>query len=382
MADKAPGDRDLEIAWLLAALAKTEAPMERAKVLVDLARRYRRGARLDLARAALEEAHALAPEDPDVLRSIGLAVFGDGDWAKGLEFYDKGRWHLEEFDKYFRAFPQPQWNGEPLDGKHLLLWAEQGIGDQVMQARVLAPLLEQGAKITVEADPRMHKLIQRTHPAIACATQTVKLPKALVDGDFDFQCSMLSAWRFVELSGPQAGYLDVDQGLSEAFRAAWEQRGWKINVGLSWRSRAKASGSERSLRPELLRPLMQREDLTFHVLQYDTDEAEIGQVVQATGRPIYRDRDTDPLKDIDRQAAQIAALDLVISIDNATVHLAGAVGTECWALLPAGPDWRWGPEGAETDLYASLKLIRNTQISHWGGALADTVQALAAWRSR
>ena len=77
--------------------------------------------------------------------------------------------------------------------------------------------------------------------------------------------------------------------------------------------------------------------------------------------------------------AQIAALDLVISIDNSTVHIAGAVGTPCWVLLPASQDWRWAAVGESTPLYESLRLFRNSQLHHWGGVVAEVSEALEAW---
>ena len=135
MSENSPPDNtDAEIAMLLVRLRGAEG-VERGQTLSYLARRY---ARLGLTQKALAthlEALRLAPEDARVTRSTGLAMFGEGQWAEGLAQYDLKRWELQEFDKFRRAFPFPEWVGEPVDGKHLLLWAEQGIGDQVMQTR-------------------------------------------------------------------------------------------------------------------------------------------------------------------------------------------------------------------------------------------------------
>ena len=381
MSENSPPDNtDAEIAMLLVRLRNTQG-VERGQTLSYLARRY---ARLGLTQKALathQEALQLAPQDARVTRSTGLAMFGEGQWAEGLAQYDLKRWELQEFDKFRRAFPFPEWVGEPVEGKHLLLWAEQGIGDQVMQARVLSSLLEQGAEVTVESDPRMHLLIQRTWPDVQVATQTVDLPEHLTNGDFDFHGSLFSAWRWAGLSQPARTYLEPKQSMVQAFRKAWAAQGWKINVGLSWRSKAKENGPKRSIPEALLQPLVQRKDLTFHSLQYDADMAEISRLSKALGRPVYLDRDSQPLKDIDRLTAQIAALDLVISIDNSTVHIAGAVGTPCWVLLPAAQDWRWPAVGESTPLYGSLRLFRNTQLHHWGGVIAEVSEALEAWTS-
>ena len=372
-------DLDEQIAHLLVFLQQDLKPAARATILADYGRRMNRLGRFAEGRAALEEAAGLAPGDPDVMRSLGLAIFGEGRWAEGLEIYDRVRWQLPRFEKYRRGFPQPVWQGQPLAGKRLLLWTEQGIGDQAMQARVIGHLLDQGAEITTESDPRMQPLIRRTWPGVTCETQTVSLPKALVEGDFDYQASMLSAWRWADLPQPQPGYLKPDPSMVEAFRKVWATQGWSLNVGLSWRSGAGETGARRSLPEDLLRPILQRKDLTFHSLQYNADPEEVSAMARRLGRPIFSDRDSDPMKDIDRQTAQIAALDLVISIDNTTVHLAGAVGTECWVLLPVGSDWRWGEGGEATPLYKSLRLFRNDQIGHWSGVVADVMTALSHW---
>ena len=373
-----PDNTDAEISALLVRLGKSRGT-ERGQILSYLARRYNRLGLSEKALATHEDALELAPRDPRVTRSSGLARFGEGDWAGGLELYDKHRWELEEFAKFRRGFPHPEWAGEPVDGKHLLLWAEQGIGDQVMQARVIGPLLDAGATITIESDPRLHPLVQRTWPDVGVASQTVQLPQALVHGDFDFHGSMLSAWRWAELMQPQPKYLTPSESMVRAFRNAWEKQGWQLNIGLSWRSKAAVNGSLRSIPEPLLSPLLQRRDLTFHSLQYDADIAEVSGLSQQLDRPIFMDRDSQPLKDIDRLAAQIAALDLVISIDNSTVHLAGAVGTPCWVALPAAVDWRWPASGFTTGLYECLRLYRNNQIHHWGAVIADLSDALNTW---
>ena len=363
---------------LLVKLLGSQGP-ERGRLLSYLARRY---ARLGLMQRALDthlDALELAPDDPRVLRSTGLVKFGEGSWAEGLALYDAGRWQLGEFNKLRRDFPHPEWAGQSIDGKRLLLWAEQGIGDQVMQARVLGPLLAAGANITLESDPRLHPLVQRRWPQIQVATQTLELPTALVDGPFDFHGSLLSAWRWAALEAPQSSYLTARQSMIDAFRNAWAEQGWRINVGLSWRSKAKENGSKRSIPEAFLQPLVQRHDLTFHSLQYDADVDEIARLSKTLGRPVYLDRGSKPLKDIDRLAAQISALDLVISVDNSTVHLAGAVGTPCWVMLPAGQDWRWPVSGRTTALYDCLRLFRNTQVHHWGGLVADVAEALEEW---
>jgi ADP-heptose:LPS heptosyltransferase len=130
----------------------------------------------------------------------------------------------------------------------------------------------------------------------------------------------------------------------------------------------------------MLVPLLRQPGVTFHSLQYDADADEVGAISRRAGRPLWLASNVDPRADLDRLAGLISALDLVISTDNTTVHIAGAVGTPCWVMLPPGSDWRWGAEGARTPLYGSLELFRNGWPG-WGGVVMDVIEALGRWRA-
>lgn len=371
-------DPDSAIADLLARV-RVSTGREKGALLAHLGRALSNIGAFYSARTALSQAMSLAPDHADVRWSNGMMRFGDGAWEDGLALYE-ARWDLSHFQRYHRAFPHPVWAGQPITDKRLLLWAEQGIGDQIMQARALAPLQANGAQITVECDPRLHPLIGRSVPGIACAAQTVALPAELTRGTFDHQGPLFSAWRWAGLERSPRSYLVPDPALVANFRAAWARQGWTRNVGISWRSRSKlADGARRSLPEPLLKPLITQPGITWHNLQYDADAGELADLSRHFGQPIWLDAGTDPMADIDRLAAQIAALDLVVTIDNVTAHLAGAVGTPCWVVLPAGSEWRWGHAMTTTPLYDSLRLFRNRNTAQWGGVLAEVCGALERW---
>jgi ADP-heptose:LPS heptosyltransferase len=199
---------------------------------------------------------------------------------------------------------------------------------------------------------------------------------------FDHQSSLLSAWRWTalgeELNVVQKPYLQADRTLVRTFRDSWKQRGFKINVGISWQSAAKVRGPLKSVSPHLLKALVSNENVTFHCLQYDCDQQEINNLSREFGRRIEIDADTDLRNDIDRLAAQIRALNLVISIDNSTVHIAGAVGTPCWVMLPVSSDWRWGTS-SETTLYSGMRLYRQKSSGKWSDVLTKVVLDFGHW---
>ena len=369
-----PAADDRTLAALSRLIADTADPLARAEARILAARALRQLGQFGHARAALETALTEAPDHPQVQRSLGLERFRAGDVAGGLALYDAGRWRLDSHARYRRPFAAPVWRGEALAGKRLLVWAEQGIGDQIMQARALAPLVAAGAQVTLEADPRLFPLLGTGRGRIACVAQTETPDPALLAGRFDYQTSMLSAWRY--LPEPMAGAvcLTADPALVARYRAAWAAMGQARNIGLSWHSRNAVTGAARSLDPALLHPLGRMPGLRLHSLQYGApDLAGIGRSI---GAPVLADPAVDPLAALDRQAAQIAALDLVVTIDNATAHLAGALGVPVWVLLPKGSEWRWGTHPLRSPLYPTARLFRASDHGQWGGALWALFQAL------
>ncbi|MEO0414378.1 MAG: hypothetical protein AAF226_05445, partial [Verrucomicrobiota bacterium] len=279
-----------------------------------------RGA-FELAHKCFEEAFSIDPDNPDLLRTLGLSRFRMGQHLAGLETYDSGRWQLDSFTSIRRDFPQREWAGEPIKGKTILLWAEQGVGDQLMQARCLKWIMNmEPAQVLVECDPRLQKMIESSYPGVKTFIQTTQLPEELLGNEIDFHSSLLSAWRWTyipsaEFRDPFPAYLSYNTNLRDGFRNAWKSRGWDLNVGISWRSKAKVTGDRKSIEPEQWRPLLANQKAAFHSLQYGCDAQELQSLAPAFNRQLLLDADGDAMSDLDRLASQIAALDLVISTD-------------------------------------------------------------------
>ncbi|MGR3435798.1 MAG: hypothetical protein ACU0CO_13065 [Shimia sp.] len=374
--------REAEIAALTRALVGATGT-RRVECLVLLARRLRDCGLWARQRAALEQARALDPDHPSVQHAWGLLRLREGDWAEGLAAYDAGRWRLDSFETIRRPFAFPEWAGEDLAGRRMLLWAEQGIGDQVMQARAIDRLRAMGARLTVEADPRLFPLLRPGREDVAFVPQTVPVHPDLAGRDFDSHGSMLSAWAHLEAPTDGARCLTPDAGLRAAYGRAWAGMpggAERLNVGLSWRSRAGWRGAERSVDLPLLAPLTDNPALRFHALQYEAGDPT--ENARALGAPLYSDPQVDAMADLTRLAAQIAALDLVITIDNSTAHLAGALGVPCWVLVPRNCDWRWGTGGEKTALYPGMRLFRSDQVGSWASALLPLYEAAAALTPR
>jgi len=376
---------DPDISRLTTQIFKTHDPEKRGQLHLRLAKSLNTIGAHSRARTHLAQAQELIPDNPELLRSLGLAMFRDGVVSEGLKFYDKGRWQIERFSKYQRAYPFDFWRGQPLAGRKLLVWAEQGVGDQIMHGRALHGLVKLGAKITVECAPRLIPLFKRRFPMISFVSQTVPLVPALQMGNFDYQTSMFSAWRWLKDPFAEPQSIKPDPKMVAKYKEAWSERDKMRpdlrNVGVSWLSKAPGSGTRRSIDLNLLRPIsaIGSAKARFHNIQYGVREDQAKAITKEFGASLVTDTGTDPMKNLKRAAAQISALDLVITIDNTTAHMAGALGTPTWLFLPKGCDYRWGRDPDLTALYPSIRLFRGHDVASWSGAIMDMADAIESW---
>ena len=367
----------------LNALRSAKTGPERAAAQAAMAAAFRRVGRHADALSAFRKALAANPADHLSGVNVGLELCRSGDWTQGLALFDEHRPHCAEMwqSDILRPFGFPHWRGGTLRGRRLLAWAEQGVGDQVMQARVIPDLLSIAGELSIECNPKLMSLFQRSFPDGTFQPQTKSSHKRLGALGFDLQTSLLSAWRFLgESWHPTPAYLQPDPSLVWAFRKQHREQCSGPAIGLSWRSASPAAGAVRSLPLDLTRPWRAcATHAAFYCVQYDVGGDELTKESATSGLPILLDAYGDAFGALDRLAAQLKSLDLLITIDNSTAHLAGAVGTPCFLLLPVACDWRWGPPGADQPLYESVRLFRNTHVEQWGGAVIEVQMALQDW---
>jgi ADP-heptose:LPS heptosyltransferase len=136
-------------------------------------------------------------------------------------------------------------------------------------------------------------------------------------------------------------------------------------VGVSWRTANPASSWQRNADLALWHRVLAQKGVRFVCLQYGDCAPTLKNIHETIGVEIYQDPEVDPITDLDGFAAQVAAMDLVISIDNSTVHLAGALGKPVWTLLPYAPDWRWMLGRQDSPWYPSMRLFRQAAPGNW-----------------
>lgn len=321
-------------------------------------------------------------------RAMGLLAAGDFDagWRAYATRFDAGVAVRE-------VCPLPKWDGQSLTGRRLLVIAEQGVGDEIMFAALLPRLAGMAGHIIFVCEARLQPLFARSFTGITVRgwrRELEQVKKLYQDADMWIQAGDLPAllWDATDSACLRSrAYLAADAVKTEKWRARYAALGPGLKIGISWRG----GGGDlvrhrRSLALPAWARLLRPQPVHAVNLQYGECGDELAMADRAHGLKIADWEDADPLADLDEFAAQIAALDLIISVDNATVHMAGALGRPVWALLPKPADWRWGVGRNDCLWYGSVKLFRQARPDDWApvmGAVSDALQnMLEGVRSR
>ena len=313
-------------------------------------------------------------------KNLGMLLLLTGELEHGWEKYE-WRWKCHDFPSENRNFPQPLWDGTGLSDKSVLVWTEQGVGDEIMFANMLDTLSWMADEIITECEERLVPLFQRSFPKIQFVSREQKPNPILLDKDIDYQVPIgsLAQWlRKNESQFPKKGsYLSASSEKVSQLRDKYKRlTDDRFLVGISWKSINHGIEKEKSTILENWTPILSQPDCFFVNLQYGDIKQEIGEYYSSTGILIYTDQEINPLTNLDDFAAQISALDLVISISNTTVHISGALGKKVWTLLPYVPDWRWMLKREDTPWYPTMKLFRQNQINDWSNVFQQVSLAL------
>ena len=175
----------------------------------------------------------------------------------------------------------------------------------------------------------------------------------------------------------------ADAGERDVWRRRFEQFGAGPKIGISWRGGSKAKlRRTRSATLDQWQPLLSISGVHFVNLQYGECAEELAAAKSLIGAEIHDFDDIDPLHELDRWSAQVAALDLVVSVDNSTVHFAGALGVPVWTLLPKVANWRWMHNRDDSPWYPGMRLFRQIRIGDWSDPMQRVAHALELWQSR
>ncbi|TXH38468.1 MAG: tetratricopeptide repeat protein [Rhodospirillaceae bacterium] len=331
----------------------------------------------------MERVAELDPEEGDAQTSVSLTRIRNGDYAEGWSRHH-WRWKRSGCEPKW-DLPLTEWDGQPLDNGGLVIWREQGIGDMVMYAAMAIACRPVVSNIVIETNPRLVALFQRSFPdMIACYRE--KLPSDFWSKhDITTQCPIgdLPHLLNVDMNDypGRGGFLIADSKqvtrLRERYRLLFP--GKKL-IGISWRSGNSGSAITRSVELPLWRPIFETPNCAFISLQYGNIEQDVDELRRSHGFEVHIDSEIDAMKDMDAFAAQVTAMDLVISVDNSTVHVAGALGKPTFVMTPAASDWRWlQKDRRDTVWYASLELFRNQPGQDWSAIVSEIASRLAGY---
>jgi tetratricopeptide (TPR) repeat protein/glycosyltransferase involved in cell wall biosynthesis len=301
---------------------------------------------------------------PEAHLNLALALLLMGDLQRGFFEYE---WRMLVAEKQFPThdFIQPIWDGQDLDGKTILLCPEQGLGDAIQFIRYARIVQQKGGKVIVWCPPNLHRLFEQ----VSGIDELIVRPESAPD--FDVRAQLVSLPHILgttlESIPANVPYLAPPPGVEFTIN---ETPNFK--VGIVWSGNP--HNSQNKLRSVSLDSLMQLFDIpgvNFYSLQRDIPEEErtILEQMQVTDLSAY-------LHDFADTAAAISALDLVISVDTAVAHLAGALGKPVWILLCFTPDWRWMLNREDSPWYPSARLFRQDKLGDWEGVFERLASAL------
>ena len=333
-------------------LALNEAP-DYAKAWSNLGNAYQAQNKITEAWEAHQRAIDLEPNNPELHWNLAMTLLLAGEYEQGWVEYEWRR----------RRHPTPsspksaEWGGEPINGKSILLIGEQGAGDAIQFSRY-APILEsEGARIVLQVHASLRKLFSTLGRNITVLRPSDPLPNC------DFHAQLMSIpykrkERFEDLAAPNS-YLSVP---SETYEVLPNRKKGTKRIGIAWYGNPDHDNdTNRSCPFGELAPLFELDKVEWVSLQKEPVQHKIAGMIDPSNQ-FYSFADT---------AAVISQLDLVVSVDTAVAHLAGALGSPVWIMLPYSPDWRWLTRRSDSPWYPSARLYRQLSPGDWNSVITS-----------
>ena len=309
------------------------------------------------------------------LVQLRIGHFEDG-WANYEHrwFAAVGKEHLSESLAVRASRPEYTGINRP---KRLLIWGEQGIGDEIMFGSLLAEFQHNCDELLVQLDPRLIDLFSRSLPRV----RFFGFDKPPTPDLYDEQLPIGSLGKFLRptrasFAGKGRRYLSAAEGSAWKLRSDLGVAKHEQLIGLCWRAANPDNRQIRSLPLETLLKALSLPGLRFLNLQYANVDKELSLLDPALGSRLLRHPDIDLTKNLDGVAGLIEACDLVISVGNAVAHLSGALGQRTWVLLPQVAGWRWLHGSTTCGWYESVRLFRQERRGDWNGVLSDLRAAI------
>jgi Flp pilus assembly protein TadD len=319
------------------------------------------------------EALAIKPHYPEARANLALALLAMGRLAEGWREYES-RWEVEAMGGPAPVLAQPRWTGQKLNGETVLLYAEQGFGDTLQFCRYASMVAAAGGRVVLVVPKALRRLMASLDGvAEIFSDEDDILPP------FDYHSPLLSlplafGTTMETIPGP-VSYLSADPSPWAEFLGSLPG----LKVGLAWAGKSRtaqphavAIDKRRSMRLADMAPLLEIPGCGFVSLQLGSPASQMQTLPDRAGLRDISSRLTDWAD----TAALIAGLDLVITVDTAVAHLAGALGTPVWMLNRFDSCWRWLLNRDDSPWYPSMRLFRQTKPGDWDGVVTRVSDAL------
>jgi len=332
------------------------------------------------AREVLGAALARDPANIDIGYNLAICKLRHHEFAEGWQGFELRR-RKQNFIGRYRKFPFAEWAGEPLAGKGILVYPEQGLGDELMYASCIPQLAAQAGHVALECDPKLGELFTRSFPqctVIARRRTFVNDWVNHIEPRPEYQMPLGSLpnhfRRRIEDFPQHPGFLKADPAKVARWKARLEALGPGAKIGLSWQGGVGHTGrARRSLSLQQLLPVLRRPGAHFVSLQYTDVKDEVQNLGEKESISVHHWQEA--IDDYDETAALVCALDRVLTVCTAIVHLTGSLGRPAIVMVPFGSDWRYGASGERMAWYPSARLVRQQRIGDWSSVL-DEVRGL------
>ena len=321
--------------------------------------------------ASYERALQVKPDNPQVRMSRALCWLQMGDFERGWAEYE---WRLKCKEFSIPAFRQPLWDGSPLEGRLILLYADHGLGDSIQFIRYAPMVKARGGCVIVACQQPLARLLATCPGIDEVFAEGSLLP------DFAFYAPLMSLPTILGTSlssvPAEVPYVTADRALVEQWRGELEPGGG-FKIGIAWQGNPRyRRDHQRSFRLAQLEPLARVEGVRLLSLQKGAGTDQIAQLGERFAVSDLGSQFTDFMD----TAAVMRNLDLVITSDSSIAHLAGALGVRIWVAIPVAADWRWLNEREDSPWYPTMRLFRQKRWGDWDEVFARMAGELAATR--
>ena len=316
------------------------------------------------------------PNSADLAYQLAFDLLRLGQWDEGWQLYEQ-RFGCSYASTFVPPGIVPRNTGVKPDGKDVLVFSEQGFGDAIMLGSMIPDLCNIARSVCLFVQPRLAPLFQASFPDVRVISAVDESEFGLFDACYGIG-SLGQFFRRSTSDFPGNLYLHVPEADLVHWRQRLQQLGPEPKIGLAWKGGGHLQQHQRrSLELIDLLPVLQVGDVSWINLQYRHSQEELDHINEARGVTIHHfDGITE---DLLQTAALTQALDLVITVQQTALHIAGAIGTEAWVMVPVAPEWRYGTAGSSMPWYSSVELFRQASLGDWSGPIQAVQSRLVDW---